>query len=217
MLPAFAALVIAISSSADLSPTLVDHVVAETNAIWKPAGVTLVWRRDDVPATAVLHVTIGQQRGNASAYVAPLGWIEFDDGQPQPRLYLSYPNATALFESSRGVVGEAAKMPILERETYLGRALGRALAHEIGHYLLATRTHTTAGLMKANFTATEFFLPDTRHFTLTDAQRTLALARIDQVPLVASAATSGSSSPTSRPPASPPQGAARWPGPTPHQ
>jgi len=34
--------------------------------------------------------------------------------------------------------------------------LGRALAHEIGHYLLDTHTHARTGLMRPNFNALEF-------------------------------------------------------------
>jgi len=213
--PAFAALVVSISSSATVSPTLVDRVVGETNAIWKPAGVTIEWKRDAPPGDASLDVMIGLERGAAHTFDAPLGWIAFEAGRPQPHLYLSYANAMSLFESARGVVGLVAKMPIMEREMYLGRALGRALAHELGHYLLELKTHTTTGLMKANFTAVEFFLPEQSHFGITKAQQTAVAARLNQAPLVASA-TSGSSSPTSPRPASTPRGAARWPGPTPH-
>ena len=42
----------------------------------------------------------------------------------------------------------------------LARAMGRALAHEMGHYLLASKEHTKNGLMQAHRTATEFFGPD---------------------------------------------------------
>jgi len=34
--------------------------------------------------------------------------------------------------------------------------LGRAVAHEIGHYLLHTNTHAPYGLMRANIDAREF-------------------------------------------------------------
>ncbi len=36
-------------------------------------------------------------------------------------------------------------------DLFLTRALGRALAHEIGHYLLGTSRHTARGLMRARF------------------------------------------------------------------
>lgn len=38
----------------------------------------------------------------------------------------------------------------------LGLVLGRAVAHEIGHYLLDTHTHARRGLMRARFDAREF-------------------------------------------------------------
>ena len=218
LVPACAALVIAISSPADVSPTLVDHVFDETNAIWNKAGVTLVRQLGDEASgapLAALDIVIGHQRGSIDGPNAALGWIEFDDGQPQAGLYLSYENALTLLESARGVVGLVSQMPILERETYLGRALGRALAHEIGHYLLAAKTHTASGLMKANFTAAELFMPEKRQFAISNAQGTIARAHVDRMPLVASA-RSGSSSPTSRQPASQPPATARWPGPIPH-
>ena len=216
--PLLTALVVAISSPADVSPTLVEHVVDEANAIWRPAGVTLVRRRDDDGASAPIAIVIGPERGSAHAYDAPLGWIQFNGTHPQPQLYLSYTNAIALLQSARGIVGLISQMPILERETYLGRAMGRALAHELGHYLLEAKTHTSTGLMKANFTAAEFFTSDHTRFTLTAAQQSTAAARVNEAALLASAATptSGSASSTSRKPASTRPGTARWQGPTPH-
>jgi hypothetical protein len=43
------------------------------------------------------------------------------------------------------------RLPAPLAATFLGRALGRVLAHEIGHYLLGTREHTRNGLMRAQF------------------------------------------------------------------
>ena len=212
--PAFAAIVVSISASADVSPSLVGHVVDETNAIWKPAGVTFVWQRDGQQPSTEVAVAIGHDRGSAQSHIAPIGWIVFDGGRPERRMYLSIENAVALLDGTRGPREPASEMPLLERETYLGRALGRALAHELGHYLLADKTHTTTGLMKANFSAAEFFTPDRSRFTLTAAQQAIVAARVDQTPLIA-ATGSGSSSPTSQPPASPRRGVARWSGPTP--
>jgi hypothetical protein len=54
--------------------------------------------------------------------------------------------------------------------------LGRALAHEIGHFLLGTRTHAERGLMRAQFTAKEFVDLRPGTFTL-DTKATAWLAR----------------------------------------
>ena len=39
------------------------------------------------------------------------------------------------------------------QEQRLGLVLGRAVSHEIGHYLLQTNTHATRGLMRARIAA----------------------------------------------------------------
>jgi len=49
----------------------------------------------------------------------------------------------------------------------LGRALGRVLAHEIGHVLLAAPNHANAGLMRAAFRADELAALDRAPFCLT--------------------------------------------------
>ena len=117
----------------------------------------------------------------------PLGWIRFDDvAAPEQEIYLSHANAVGLMEQARGVVGIAGQMPIAQRETLLARAMGRALAHELGHYLLASKVHTQSGLMKAVLTAVELFMPDARGLRIEPAQGRSVLARLRGDTLVAS-------------------------------
>jgi hypothetical protein len=138
-----------------------------------------------VPDT--LRVTIGDNRGNARDLRLPLGWIMFDEvASPQQEIYLSHANAVALMDEARAVVGQVAQMPLAERETLLARAMGRALAHELGHYLLASKQHTQRGLMKAVLTAVELFMPDERPFRIDPVQRRAVVARLRGEPLVAS-------------------------------
>ena len=73
-----------------------------------------------------------------------------------------------------------------QRETLLARAMGRALAHELGHYLLASKAHTERGLMKAVMTAVELFMPDSGGFRIEPAQRRAVAARLRGEPMVAS-------------------------------
>ena len=51
--------------------------------------------------------------------------------------------------------GPFTSVPNIFYDLYLARALGRALAHEIGHYLLGTSRHTARGLMRAQFSPLE--------------------------------------------------------------
>jgi hypothetical protein len=54
-------------------------------------------------------------------------------------------------------------LPHILSDLFLARALGRALAHEIGHYLLGTSRHTARGLMRAHFLPLELPESATRH------------------------------------------------------
>ena len=101
-------------------------------------------------------------------------------------MYLSYANAVSLLETSRDNIGLSHNMTILERDIYLSRALGRALAHELGHYLLASKAHTADGLMKANRTASEFFSADRRRFAVAAREWLQIAARLDDAVRVAS-------------------------------
>ena len=90
-----------------------------------------------------------------------------------------------MFESP-GVVGFSDRMTRFERETRLARAMGRALAHEIGHYLLESKEHTLTGLMRANVSANEFFGPGNRQFKLDNGQRSSITARLTRESVVSS-------------------------------
>ena len=192
-------MIVTVTTAADLSPSLVKALLAETDAIWRPSGITLLWQAAARIATPAeqrefgpfvpnsLHVIIGENRGSGTSSRVPLGWIVFDDVTvPEQEIYLSYANARQMLEQARGVVGLIDQMPIMQRETLLARAMGRALAHELGHYLLASKVHTERGLMKATMTASELFMPDSGAFRLEPAQRRSVAARLRGEPLVAS-------------------------------
>jgi hypothetical protein len=155
----------------------VDHVIKstsiltilkdETEGIWRPYGVQVEWadaqvgevaaegffveavidRRSDGPADPDRAVL-----GRAVVTQDPLGAgpirVSFDATE---RMLLRRP-------SSGPFVGE--------RD--MGRALGRVLAHEIGHVLLAVRQHDRSGLMRAVFTPAELGAPDREAFRLTN-------------------------------------------------
>lgn len=56
----------------------------------------------------------------------------------------------------------------------LPRVVGRAIAHELAHILLNTRTHTRHGLLRSGFTADDFVSPVRDGFTLDRTQIALA-------------------------------------------
>ena len=66
---------------------------------------------------------------------------------------MSVASAERLVASARGRAGYDL---VNVDDRRLGLVLGRALAHEIGHYLLDTHTHARHGLMRPQFNALEF-------------------------------------------------------------
>jgi hypothetical protein len=181
------ALTINVSAASDIPSTLVTRALDETDSIWRAAGVEFVWRRGPGPhPPAALTVVIGHDRRPVREGAMALGWIYFDEMTPGQRLYISYANVLQLMRESSGVTGPQDRMPIFEREVLMARAMGRALAHELGHYFLASKEHTKKGLMKAHRTAAEFFGPDERNFKLDGEQRSLITARLAQESVIVS-------------------------------
>ena len=193
-------IIVSVTTAADMSPALIARVFKETDGIWRPSGISFLWRRITREAVAferagetgpyvpnTLRLNIGNASGQPRDGRVPLGWIVFDDvTTPQQEIYVSYANAQAVMAESRGVVGVIAEMPIMQREMLLARAMGRALAHELGHYLLASKEHTQRGLMKAILGATELFMSDARGLRVEPEQGRAIAARLRGDPLVAS-------------------------------
>ena len=176
-------LIVNVSAPADVPDMVVTKAMFEANTIWRPAGVSFAWRRNEsMPAR--IRVTIGSVDAPISKdNTLTIGWVHFDETQtPAPDIYLSYVNAERMFDESRGT----RNMTRLEHHTLIGRALGRALAHELGHVLLASKTHTPHGLMQATRGASDFFGPEAVHFEITPSQRAEVASRVRSEPLVAS-------------------------------
>ncbi len=188
-------LLVRVAAASDISTTLLRGLLAEADSVWRDTGVRFLWQRENagaasagrVPATApraasTLRVVIGHDRHPGQNLQLPLGWIVFTgDALPEHEIYVSYSNAQTLMERSRGIVGAVGDMPVLKRELLLARAMGRALAHELGHYLTASKAHAGKGLMMAVHSAAEFFGADMRRFTLEPAQRQQIVSRITSI------------------------------------
>lgn len=150
-------------------------LVCEANALWQPSGVRLVWvesaRSRALPNAALTLDVVRDEAERASAVKdgsLRLGYIVFQNGTgaADRRITLSVRSVQRLVDgvpwSGRRVLG----WPPAIREELIGRALGRVLAHEIGHVLLAWRRHTPRGLMRAEFGASQLIDRDRRPFTL---------------------------------------------------
>jgi hypothetical protein len=185
-------LVVSVYAAPAIPPALVDRTLAEADVIWRAAGVTIDWQvreheplpdrargMRDLYVPAALRVIIDDAPGARQQDAGmPIGWIVFAGGEPEPELHVSHRNAVALLEAARQVSVSRNEMPPLEVEVLLGRAMGRALAHELGHYLFASKSHTGHGLMQAVRSATELFSPYPARYGITRDERRAAAGRI---------------------------------------
>ena len=157
----------------DVTEALVIRVFDEAKAIWGPTGIALDWHRitsKDMAAPWHVTVTIDDDEKDVARRPGALGWIPFTAYGPAPSIRLSRANAEALIRRTPGVTDRT----IVGNEILIGRALGRALSHELGHYLLKSKVHTPHGLMRANWPSDELLSTDRRGFELTAEQRAAA-------------------------------------------
>lgn len=138
----------------------------ETDSLWKPYGIRLEWTAADSTAatTGGLSLEATVVRSIDAPHRPPRGTAlgrAFVDhgmvGTTQP-IQLSF-EATERALAIRPTTGVSTVR--IARQRDMSRALGRVLAHEIGHVLLGAH-HDRAGLMRAVF----------RPFELADSRRT---------------------------------------------
>jgi hypothetical protein len=165
-------------SSSTIPPAVTAAAVREAAAIWSEYRV-VVDRALPCASEPDEAIVLTVQRGYAQAPSAAnakvaLGTIAFaEDGTPYSFVTVFFDRLLRSIRNERlGDVAEERWPPEL-RERIIGRALGRVIAHEIGHYLLGTRTHSSSGLMRSVQPFAELFAMPQTGFLLSrgDEQR----------------------------------------------
>src|SRR5262245_11297945 len=137
-----------------IPPAVAAAAVREAAAIWSEHRV-VVDRALPCASEPGEAIVLTVHRGYGLTPAAPnmkvaLGAIAFaEDGTPDSLVTVFFDRLLRSIEHERlGDVAEERWPPDL-RQRIVGRALGRVIAHEIGHYLLGTRTHSSSGLMQS--------------------------------------------------------------------
>lgn len=148
----------------------VHRIQSEAAAIWEPYRVHLVWI--DVNSAAPPEAL-----SLDAMLVQELHWRErLEWSTVLGRAFVSpdAPNWRPIrisFEATQGVMAlrtsRRARFMQSTRDPDVERALGRVLAHEIGHVLLAVPNHDPEGLMRAHFSPDELAAEDPSPFCLT--------------------------------------------------
>jgi hypothetical protein len=141
-------------------------MLQEVDAIWRAHGVSIVAVPADLaaPPAADARLVVTLARAPRPPAVPGrrerLGAIVFDhDNAPATTLTIDVAAVTAILAGVRLGGRPIDQWPRAGRDGLVGRALGRVLAHEIGHYLLASRVHSSTGLMRAAFDGDELARP----------------------------------------------------------
>lgn len=156
----------------------------EVTEIWAKYGVEILWEDRWGPGrpkpdlwVQFVDVALKSKTMNGAPAVA---WIPFAAGVPMPYVRVSKPHAMALLKTrswfdSRPLTSATEDLQILA----LGRIVGRAVAHEIGHFLFASQAHASNGLMRAALDPERMTNPGNEFFKLQASDvRTLRAARI---------------------------------------
>ncbi len=150
------------------SRRLTNRLKDETDAIWRRYGIQLEWTdagaaepaADSVSLDATVERRFEAPERMAWATVLGNAMVKPEGASWQPIRVSLEATETVLREVRPSFGG-------LVRDHELARALGRVLAHEIGHVLLAAPYHDRAGLMRAAFRADQLAGPDRAPFRLT--------------------------------------------------
>lgn len=159
------------------APAQLDRLLDQASRIWQAYGVTLQWKPAngagltpaDVDVWAYLTDWEPTPRARGPAR-RPLGAIQFVDGRPQNIVRISR-RAAARLAQETVVGGESivSQSPQIH-DRFIAHAMGRALAHEIGHFLLGTSAHSRHGLMRQSHSSTELLAASLDGFTLERGQ-----------------------------------------------
>jgi hypothetical protein len=171
--------------------TTADHVSglalntleAEATRIWIRHGIDLSWKQP-VPPTCPTIVSVvfderellklaGGMRDTALARTVFLGRSQM--------IYVSVPRAFSMLShlnQQNRALGNGG-----ERDFRGGTLLGRVVAHELGHVLLTTTSHSETGLMRPVFGLRDVLSADEETTALSSIETTRLAMRFSLVPL----------------------------------
>ena len=158
----------------------IGEIVSAANRIWMPYGLTI--EPGQGPDAIKIIVSPGMMPSATTAPGWALGDTLFTGGHASPYIHLWRGAAEALAMSAEIEGRTFTSRSIVERDRILVHMLGVALAHELGHYLLDSSRHSTAGLLRATIEVNDLAYPQPSHLRLTSEQRRrICLPRADAV------------------------------------
>jgi hypothetical protein len=157
-------------------PETIEIARAEVESIWATAGVRLIWvspksagaGESGVTPRPDAYVMLRSDSANVikhaamirSASFRQLGWVRINsEGKRSHLIEVSLANVRLSLMYAWYDNGRFAFHPESVRIVVMGRALGRVIAHEFGHWLIG-RGHEVDGLMNAELGSDDLMAPE---------------------------------------------------------
>jgi hypothetical protein len=151
---------------ASAPPALVAAAIAEAADIWAPYDVDIrMSDANDGAHDGAVSLVVTLAPVNRRKETGALGSIIFSGDAPEPLIKL-YPEAASALIAAVASARRDNIWPAAPGDRVMARVLGRALAHEVGHFLLRSKSHSTAGLMRADQIGSDLMGPDHHGFAL---------------------------------------------------
>jgi hypothetical protein len=159
-----------------LRPEWAPVVRKHCSDLWQRLGVGIVWREGTATekgSSAGVTVVVNDivKPPPSSGVQTSLGWMDFRGETPAASMYVSATTALTLAATIRLGDRPLVEAPNVLIELVAARLVARAAAHEIGHYLLQSRTHARRGLMRETYAPSEGLLPGFERYGLSRRER----------------------------------------------
>jgi hypothetical protein len=154
------------------------NILEVTNHIWEPYGVTIETGTSSDAVTVV--VSGGTMRRSTDGAPIAVGDTIFTEGHATPYVHLWLGGAEVLARNSESDGQPFTMKAPVDRDAILLRMLGVALAHELGHYLLDTAHHSSAGLLRETMATRDMEQADPTHLRLTRKEQQLMCQKPDR-------------------------------------
>ena len=183
-----ATVTITVHAAPTVPPVVVGRALEEASAIWRQTGVAFKWLKEDSSPDR-LHAAAGdaparhhrREPRHTARQRSPARMGQFCRRRTGRRHSYLPPQCGAVHPGIwRGRRSDASHESCRALSSARPQ-LGRALAHEIGHYLLRSRGHATNGLMKGRRTVKEFIDPNHHGFDIDASDREAAARRIREI------------------------------------
>jgi hypothetical protein len=163
-----------------LSKRQLSQAVDEARNIWRSAGVAVTSGRYGEPAPSgssvvSLRLLGGVHKRSDGGLV--LGWVmPAPNGGTVPTVFISLGSLNEFLSDGGLRPSPFAQRPLALRQRLTGRAVGRIMAHELGHYLLNGGEHAKRGLLRPHYSPEDLTVPWLAGFQIPSPDR-LAIQR----------------------------------------